>query len=296
MTASAVSHPILSGNPAKGVALSFLGGLLLSFDVPLLKLSGATTWTIIYARGTMLFCAMFLYWLFVTRLRGNSTAFINGKTGYLIALLAGCANMMFVASISLTSVANVVFILAFNPMFAGLLGWIFLKERLRTGTWIAIGTSLLGVLLIVADGLQLGTWRGDLLALGVALIMAVSLTIIRHNGTDQSLSAGAGHLVAAIFAAPLASPGSLTLAGWGWLSLNGFLVAPAATAFLMVGPRYVAAAIVAMFFLLETVLTPLWMWAIFLQQPSALALLGGAVIVMTLAVHSLWRLKSRRPL
>lgn len=294
MTASAVSRPVLSSNPGKGVAISFLGGLLLSFDVPLLKLSGADTWTIIYVRGTMLFCAMFLYWLFITRLRGNSTPFINGKTGYLIALLAGCANMMFVASISLTSVANVVFILAFNPMFAGLLGWVFLKERLRFGTWIAIGTSLLGVLLIVADGLQLGTWRGDLLALGVALIMAVSLTIIRHSGSDQSLSAGAGHLVAAIFAAPLATPGSLTLAGWGWLSLNGFLVAPAATAFLMVGPRYVAAAIVAMFFLLETVLTPLWMWAIFLQQPSALALAGGAVIVMTLAVHSLWRLKSRR--
>lgn len=287
--------PRASGATAeKGIALSFLGGLLLSFDVPLLKLSGADTWTIIYVRGTMLFIALFLFWLFTNRLRENKTRFINGKTGYVIAVLAGIANIMFVASISLTSVANVVFILAFNPLFAGLLGWFFLKEQLRPATWIAISCSLAGVLLIVADGLQLGTWRGDLLALGVALIMATSLTIVRYSGTNQSLSAGAGHLMSAIVAAPFAVPGSLTAAGWGWLSINGFLVAPAATAFLMIGPRYVAAAIVAMFFLLETVLTPVWMWMIFSEMPSTLSLIGGAIVIASLAGHSLWRFKTKR--
>jgi drug/metabolite transporter (DMT)-like permease len=146
----------------------------------------------------------------------------------------------------------------------------------------------------VADGLQVGTWRGDLLALGVAVIMAISLTIIRYDGSDHSLSAASGHLLSAIVAAPVAAPLSMTAAGWGWLALNGFLVAPAATAFLMVGPRYVAAAIVAMFFLLETVLTPLWMWIIFLERPSTLALIGGAIVVVTLIVHSLWRFGAKR--
>ncbi|WP_108883374.1 EamA family transporter [Anderseniella sp. Alg231-50] len=286
--------PVSRLSPERGIALSFLGGLLLSFDVPLLKLSGADTWTIIYVRGTMLFIALFLFWLFTNRLRENKTRFINGKTGYVIAVLAGVANIMFVASISLTSVANVVFILAFNPMFAGVLGWLFLKERLGPATWIAIACSLSGVMLIVAEGLQLGTWQGDLLALGVALIMAASLTIIRYSGTNQSLSAGAGHLMSAIFAAPFAVPGSLTAAGWGWLSINGLLVTPAATAFLMIGPRYVAAAIVAMFFLLETVLTPIWMWAIFSEMPSTLSLIGGAIVIASLAGHTLWRFKTKR--
>jgi drug/metabolite transporter (DMT)-like permease len=106
-------------NASRGVTIAFAGGLLLSLDVPLLKLSGADTFTIIYVRGAMLFAALFLYWLFFIRLRGNDTPFINGKTGMVLALLAGTANIMFVSSISMTSVANVVFILAFNPMFAG---------------------------------------------------------------------------------------------------------------------------------------------------------------------------------
>ncbi len=291
---SSTSAPAARSTAEKGIALSFLGGLLLSFDVPLLKLSGADTWTIIYVRGTMLFTALFLFWAFTNRLRENKTPFINGKTGYVIAVLAGIANIMFVASISLTSVANVVFILAFNPMFAGVLGWLFLKERLDLATWIAIACSLAGVMLIVAEGLQLGTWQGDLLALGVAVIMSASLTIIRYSGTNQSLSAGAGHLMSAIVAAPFAVPGSLTAAGWGWISINGFLVTPAATALLMIGPRYVAAAIVAMFFLLETVLTPIWMWAIFSEVPSTLSLVGGAIVIASLAGHSLWRFKTKR--
>ena len=278
----------------RGILLSFLGGLLLSFDVPLLKLSGADTWTIIYVRGTMLFIAMFLFWLFANRLRDNQTPFINGKAGYAIAILAGIANIMFVAAISMTSVANVVFILAFNPLVAGLLGRIFLNEQLGLATWIAIGFSVAGVLLIVADGLQLGTWLGDLLALGVAILMAASLTIVRYSGTNQSLSAGAGHLLSAIVAAPFALPASLTAAGWGWLAINGLLVAPAATALLLIGPRYVAAAIVAMFFLLETVLTPIWMWAIFSEKPTTLSLIGGAIVIASLLAHSLWRIKSKR--
>jgi len=292
MTATASPAPGQSAE--RGIMLSFLGGLLLSFDVPLLKLSGADTWTIIYVRGTMLFIAMFLFWLFANRLRDDKTRFINGKTGYVIAILAGIANVMFVASISLTSVANVVFILAFNPIFAGLLGRIFLKERLGLATWIAIGCSFSGVLLIVAEGLKLGTWQGDLLALGVAIIMAASLTIVRYSGTNQSLSAGAGHLLSAVVAAPFALPGSLSAAGWGWMAINGFLVAPAATAFLLIGPRYVAAAIVGMFFLLETVLTPIWMWAIFAEKPTTLSLIGGAIVIASLIIHSLWRFKTKR--
>ncbi len=292
MTASAEPAPRPSAE--RGILLSFFGGLLLSFDVPLLKLSGADTWTIIYVRGTMLFIAMFLFWLFVNRLRDNKVRFINGKAGYIIAILAGIANIMFVAAIGLTSVANVVFILAFNPMFAGLLGRVFLKEHLGMATWIAIVCSLAGVLLIVAEGLQLGTWKGDLLALGVAILMAASLTVVRYSGTNQSLSAGTGHLLSAIVAAPFALPGSLSAVGWGWLAINGFLVAPAATALLLIGPRYVAAAIVAMFFLLETVLTPIWMWAIFSEKPTTLSLIGGAIVIASLIAHSLWRIKTKR--
>lgn len=290
MTAVQLPSQAADANASRGVTISFIGGFLLSLDVPLLKLSGADTYTIIYARGAMLFAALFLYWLFFIRLRGDDTPFINGKTGLVLALMAGTANIMFVSSIGLTSVANVVFILAFNPMFAGLLSWAVLGERLHNYTWLAIAASLVGVGIIVADGLQVGTWRGDLLALGVSAILACSLTLVRYRKNDQSMSAATGHLLAAAVVAPFAAPLTLSAEGWGWLALNGLLVAPAATAMLMIAPRYVAAAVVAMFFLLETVLTPIWMWGIFGEVPSVFALVGGAVVITALTAHSAWKL------
>ena len=289
MTAVTPADVCREADSTKGITIAFIGGVLLSLDVPLLKLSGADTYTIIYARGTMLFAALFLYWLLFIKLRGNDTPFINGKTGVLLALMAGTANILFVSSIGLTSVANVVFILAFNPMFAGLLSWIFLGERLHRYSWIAIGVSLLGVAIIVADGLKVGTWRGDLMALSVSAILAASLTLIRHRKNDQSMSAASGHLLAAVLVAPLAAPATLSLEGWGWLAMNGLLVAPAATAMLMVAPRYVAAGVVAMFFLLETVLTPVWMWAVFAEVPSTFAFIGGSIVIASLTLHSAWK-------
>lgn len=296
MTRVPVAAENSGSDTGKGLALSFAGGLMLSFDVPLLKLSGADTYTLIYVRGIMMFATLFLFWLFFTRLRGRTTPFINGKTSLVIALFAGISNIMFISSISLTSVANVVFILAFNPMLAGLMGWAFLGERLHPVTWTAILVSLAGVGIIVAEGLQLGTWQGDLLAFGVAVMMAMSLTLIRYKRSDQSMSAATGHLLAAAFAAPWAAPGSMTAAGWGWLALNGMFATPIATACLLLGPRYVAAALVAMFFLLETVLTPVWMWAIFAEVPTPMAMLGGTIVILALLSHSIWKLStSRRP-
>jgi drug/metabolite transporter (DMT)-like permease len=45
-----------------------------------------------------------------------------------------------------------------------------------------------------------------------------------------------------------------------------------------------------MFFLLETTLTPVWIWMIFGERPSTYALIGGSIVVVTLLVHSAWRL------
>ena len=56
-------------------------------------------------------------------------------------------------------------------------------------------------------------------------------------------------------------------------------------------PRYITAAEVNLFFLLETILGPLWVWFVIKEQPSLETILGGAVIVITIAGHSILALK-----
>ena len=56
-------------------------------------------------------------------------------------------------------------------------------------------------------------------------------------------------------------------------------------------PRYITAAEVNLFFLLETILGPLWVWLVIHEQPSIETIIGGIVIIGTIAVHSILALR-----
>jgi drug/metabolite transporter (DMT)-like permease len=56
-------------------------------------------------------------------------------------------------------------------------------------------------------------------------------------------------------------------------------------------PRYITAAEVNLFFLLETILGPLWVWLVIHEQPSMATIIGGIVIISAIAVHSFLALK-----
>jgi drug/metabolite transporter (DMT)-like permease len=49
-----------------------------------------------------------------------------------------------------------------------------------------------------------------------------------------------------------------------------------------------------MFYLLETVLAPVWVWLIFAEAPSRNSLIGGTILVTALVAHSLWQLHQGR--
>ena len=49
-----------------------------------------------------------------------------------------------------------------------------------------------------------------------------------------------------------------------------------------------------MFYLLETVLAPIWVWLIFSEAPTAASLVGGLILVVALVAHSLWQIRDGR--
>ena len=56
------------------------------------------------------------------------------------------------------------------------------------------------------------------------------------------------------------------------------------------GPKYISGPEVAMFYLLETVLAPVWVWMIFAEVPTRNSLIGGMILIVTLVAHSTWQL------
>jgi drug/metabolite transporter (DMT)-like permease len=276
----------------RGLLTTGLGCLLFTWDIPLLRLAGADQWTMIFSRGIFMFAAITLWWFLFRRLRGDRTPFIDGGAGVIVMVTSTVANLLFISAITKTTAANLVFILALNPIFCAILAWLFLKERVPLGTWTAVALALLGVGIIVSDGLTTGTFDGDVMALVVALCMAIVLTTVRKTGKNVVTSLATGSLLAALVASNWAQPVAMPLDGWGWVALNGLIVIPLASGLVGIGPRYLPSAEVAMFFLLDTVLTPVWVWMLFDELPTGQSLIGGGIVIATLAVHGVWRYRS----
>jgi drug/metabolite transporter (DMT)-like permease len=111
-------------------------------------------------------------------------AFINhfkriGLAGLLGAVGLVTAMSGYILSITLTTVANTLFMLAAAPFIAAFLGIVLLKEKVRYSTWVAMVIALLGIIVMVLEGLGTGNFLGNLLALVAALGFAVFSVSLR---------------------------------------------------------------------------------------------------------------------
>ena len=72
--------------------------------------------------------------------------------------------------------------------------------------------------------------------------------------------------------------------------LSGAVILPGAAGLLMLGPRYLPAPEVSMITLLEVILGPLLVWVVIGENPGQMTLIGGAVIIVTVTLHTLRRI------
>jgi drug/metabolite transporter (DMT)-like permease len=285
-TASDAAKPVRIG-----LGLAIAGGLLLSFDLPFLRLANSDQWSLVAARGVFLFTAITLSWWAARRFTGRATPFIAGSAGAAVVVTTVLANISFIAAVKETTAANVVFITSLIPLITAVMSWLLLKERVHPLTWLATFLCFVGVAIIAGGSEETGQLTGDLFALISALAIASTFTIIRASGKNLATSMGLGGLAAAAIAAGMgARLSALSFDGWLYLGFAGLIVIPLAMAMISNAPRFLPAVDVSMAFLLETVLTPVWVWLIFGETASRNALMGGAIIVSTLVAHGIWRL------
>lgn len=274
----------------RGLAITGLGGLALSFDIPLIRSANGEVWSLLALRSLSTFAVAILAWFVINRVLRRPIALIPGKAGLIAGLFYGINSFTFLLAVFNTSTANVVFILAFTSMFAAMLSWVFLKERPSRATLLTMVVMLLGVGVIVADGLESGHFFGDAMAACSAFLLASAITVSRASGRDMALVPLTTAIFPALAALLLLPTSGFSVAEPAYIIFNGLVVIPLAFFCLATGPRYLSAPEVGMFYLLETVLAPIWMWIVFSETPTGQTLLGGAILILALVGHSLWQM------
>lgn len=278
----------------KGLLLTAIGGFVLTFDIPLILLANGEPWSILMLRTGSTFVAALVIWGVWRSFSRRAPSLMPGWAGFWTTVLYGIGSIAFIAAIYKTSTANLVFILAFITMFAALLSWAFLGEKPGAATLLTMAVMILGVSIIVGGSIGTGGLFGDFMAFCSAFAIAGAITISRSSGREMGFTALIGVALPFLVAAAVVGRSGLSVDAPWWIIFNGAIVTPISFFCLASGPKYISGAEVAMFYLLETVLAPVWVWLIFAEAPSRNSLIGGTILVTALVLHSLWQLRETR--
>lgn len=277
----------------KGTLLVVFGVLVLSPDAMLIRLMTAEPMTILFWRGVGIFVVLGL--LSILRHRGRLFAYVRsvGPTGLAVSGCFALCQLGFVGGVATTNPANALVMVAATPLCAAIASRLVLGERIAPSTMIAVVAGLTGVAIMMAPHLGgEGNLRGDLIAAIVPISLGLAFTLVRKlRATDVWLLYSIAGLIVAVVAAPFRGSEFLSGADIVWATVLVLLVVPVSFALITQGPRYITAAEVSLIMLLETVLGPIWVWLAVGIAPGIYAVLGGGVLLATLAIHSWWRLK-----
>jgi len=282
---------------AKGLLITATGVLIISPDGLLTRLIETDHWTMIFWRALLVSFGM---WLMISLINPNRVwqqyRTVPGP-GLLMVAAYSLGTISFVYAITHTSVANTLIILSSTPLFAALIGRVLLQEKIQLRTLLAISLVAIGIVVIASGSASSGkaALLGDLAAILGSFFLACGFSFVRRFPRISVFSAiSCSGLLTALLVLPLASPIAITQADFGYLLLMGLYVVPIGTALMYLGPRYIPAAEVGLLLLLESILGPIWVWLVFAENPGIYTLAGGAIILSTLALNTVWALKFQR--
>ena len=279
-------------NQQKGSLLAFVGVMFITPDSLFIRLSKIGTWELLFYRGAIPFFFVLIGLLLFYKKNFLNALLKIGYVGIFYIISFSACNITFIISIQNTNVANTLIMVALAPMLSAILAAIFLKEPTNRNTWAAIFVTFFSVTFIFYDSIQLGNIKGDIYGFITALGLAINANLARYaKDIDLVPSAVIGKLVVAFFAFFFVD--NFYLSGMDLFIVPLMCVMCVAIPFVLVtiAPRFISAPEVNLFFLLEVILGPIWVWLIIKEQPSLQTIIGGIIIIITIALHSFLALK-----
>lgn len=209
----------------------------------------------------------------------------------------------FMMALTMTSVANVLVIMAFGPLLTTLLARIWLSQRIATITWLAILAAGLGMAIMFANQLMTGvSMTGSIVALAVPSAAAINWNILQRERSagpavspDMLPAVLIGACLSALATLPLAWPFQATAADLGWLAFLGAFQLALPCLLVVRLARVLSSPEIALLGLLEVVFGIALAWLGAGEQPTTAMLAGSVLVIGALLANEFVRLSQPKP-
>lgn len=211
------------------------------------------------------------------------------------AAYAACT-ILFTLANKMTTAANAILLQYTAPVWIALLGAWLLNERATRADWLTIAAVFGGLALFFYEGLRLNNVTGLLVALASGLGFAVMTILMRKQKATSALeSIILGNLLGFFIGLPvLWTAPALPSSGWIALGLLGTVQLGLAYLFYAKAIKHVTALQAVLIPVLEPILNPVWVMLAVGEKPSALALLGGAIVLGAVTLRAATGLRATR--
>ena len=253
-----------------------------------IRMVNVPPWGIVFWRSMFMGLTILGFLIIRDRKRTFQTFKKIGVPGLAAGAFLAIAFTLYVLAVSYTSVANALVLQGTSSLFAALFGWLILHEYARAKTWTAIIVTMAGVIIMVSDSLATGKFLGDILGLGIAIALAGNIVVVRATReVDMIPAACLGGFFSASIAIPMMNTLTITTHDLGVLAVLGSIQLGLGFCLFTAGSRNLPPAQTGLLTSLDTVLGTLWVWLFIGEQPTIKELIGGAIIIITLTLHTI---------
>lgn len=183
-----------------------------------------------------------------------------------------------------------------GPAFCALLAWGLQGRHISGRTKLAIAIALAGVAIMVAGGSNPQGWVGPTcgvlsgVAFGGLILILEKLDQLAGGRANPFAIVALNNLGCAVLLVPISLwlAGSISAEPWklSLVALCGVVQLGIPYVLFQFGLRRVSAVDASLLILLEPVLNPVWVWLAVGEQPDAATFLGGAAILLAMALEA----------
>ncbi|MBQ3276839.1 MAG: EamA family transporter [Oscillospiraceae bacterium] len=211
----------------------------------------------------------------------------------------GLTCVLFVVANKLTTAANAIVLQYTAPVFLLIFAVVFLRRRFAREDVAAVILTLAGITLFFFDRLGAGQVLGNFAAVAAGMSMGLMYLLMGEAEEDERLSSV---LVGEIFTVAVGLPVLLT-APTAFTPLSVTLIVILGV--FQMGIPYILYALAAgkcsalaccLLGALEPLLNPIWVLLFYGEKPGTFALLGGAVVILTVTLWSIWSRRGKSDL
>jgi DME family drug/metabolite transporter len=213
----------------------------------------------------------------------------------------------FVYANKTTTAANAIFLQYTAPIYILILAPFILKEKFRFRDLITVAVCLAGMSLFFLEApsaenkLATNIFLGNIAALASGVFFGLYFLFLRHprslENRNPALSVFYGNLLIVLFMLPLLANNPPAPNGKDWLAILLLGVLQIGIAYLLFtkgiseGVRSLDASIIGF---IEPLLNPVWVFLFIGETPSKWAILGGAIIISAVIVHTIRQSRERQ--